>query len=148
MAGSCAGYIGTYIAGYYVAFRRDYKGSGRSMFRDILSLQLVEQLPNVITLIPALMMQGALMVGTQMGPMLAINLGSLFGLHKIANLMAMTGSNSMKKAMVDRSWTPSVRVKRYVSRLIQVAEAAVIAVSIYIAVNAEYVVYRWGPQFV
>ena len=33
-------------------------------------------------------------------------------------------------------------------RLIQVAEAVVIAVGIYIAVNAEYVVYRWSPQFV
>ena len=44
MVGSFAGYIGAYAFGYWMAFRRDYKASGRSMPLDIVRLQLVWQL--------------------------------------------------------------------------------------------------------
>lgn len=116
MLGSFTGYIATYVLGYWLAFRRDYKASGRSMFLDIFRLQLVEQLPNFGTVAASGLTQGALIGGTGLPPVLAVNLGSWFGLHKIVNFVAMAASNSLKRAWVDGSWSPLAGLKILVRR--------------------------------
>lgn len=104
--GSFAGYISAYVVGYWLAFRKDYGASGRSMPSDIAKLQAVEQLPNVGTVIGAAVTQGALISAVDMPPLLAVNIGSWFGPHRIVNLAAMLAGNSLKKAWVDGSWKP------------------------------------------
>jgi hypothetical protein len=114
MLGSFTGYIGFYILGYWVAFRSDYRLSGRLMLIDIIRLQLVEQLPNIGTVVASGLTQGALISGAGMQPVLAANLGSWFGPQKIINLLAMLTSNSLKRAWVDDSWKPLAVVRSLV----------------------------------
>lgn len=106
LLGSYAGYIGTYVLGYWLAFRKDYRASGRSMVRDVVQLQLVEQCPNLLTLLVSGLTQGALMEVKGMPPAVAANLGSWFGPQKVINLAAMLVGNSLKRAWVDGSWKP------------------------------------------
>lgn len=106
MIGSFVGYVTAYVVGYWLAFRDDYRESGRSMPWDIARLQLVEQLPNVGTVIAAGLTQGVLISNTDVPPVLAVNIGSWFGPQKIVNVAAMLTSNSLKKAWVDGAWKP------------------------------------------
>jgi hypothetical protein len=106
MIGSFVGYITAYMIGYWVVFREDYRASGRSMLWDVFRLQLVEQLPNVGTVIAAGLTQGVLISSADVPPVLAVNIGSWFGPQKIVNVAAMLTSNSLKKAWVDDAWRP------------------------------------------
>jgi len=107
ICGSFAGYIGVYVLGYALAFRKDYAASGRSMVRDMMRLQLVEQTPNILTVVFSGLTQGALMQVSGMPPVIAANLGSWFGPQKIVNLAAMLAGNSLKRAWVDGTWKPA-----------------------------------------
>lgn len=113
IVGGGLGYVGTYAFGYWFAFRADYKVSGRSISRDVAGLQFVEQLPNILTVAASVLTQGALIAGTNMPPVLAANVGSIFAPHKLANLATMLASNSLKKACVDRTWTPATLLSSY-----------------------------------
>ena len=104
--GSFAGYISAYVVGYWLAFRKDYGASGRSMPSDIAKLQAVEQLPNVGTVIGAAVTQGALMSAADVPPLLAVNIGSWFGPQRLVNIAAMIAGNSLKKGWVDGTWKP------------------------------------------
>jgi len=115
MLGSFAGYIGAYFIGYWFVFRKDYRESGRSMPFDVFRLQLVEQLPNIWTVVGSGLTQGALIRGTEMSPILAANIGSWFGPQKILNVAAMLTSNSLKRAWVDGTWKPRAVLSRLVS---------------------------------
>jgi hypothetical protein len=106
MLASFGGYVCAYIAGYWFAFRMDYRASGRSMPWDIVRLQLVEQSPNVITVALSGATQGVLIEGVDISPYLAVNLGSWFGPQKIVNLVAMFAANTLKRAWVDGAWKP------------------------------------------
>ena len=117
MAASFIGYIGVYIVGYWWFFRKDYKLTGRLMKKDILGLQLVEQLPNVGTVLAAGLMHGALVWTTGMSSVIAANLASWFGPQKIINILAMIASNTLKRGCVDGSWKPSVRVQRLLQKI-------------------------------
>jgi hypothetical protein len=114
MVGSFSGYIGVYVIGYWLAFKRDYRTSGRTMAGDIFGLQLVEQSPNLGTILVSGVTQDALIGGTQMSPVLAANLGSIFGPQKIINLVAMLTSNTLKRACVDRNWRPLVASRNFI----------------------------------
>ncbi|MFC2059061.1 hypothetical protein ACFLTS_05455 [Chloroflexota bacterium] len=109
--GSFAGYIGIYALGYRFVFRRDYRNSSRSMKSDVLKLQVVEQTPNIGTVISSSLAQAALISGGGVSPIISANLASWFGPHKIANLAAMATSNSLKKAWVDDTWRPLPRLR-------------------------------------
>jgi len=106
MIGSFVGYVAAYVLGYWAAFREDYRGSSRSMAGDIIKLQIVEQLPNLGTVVAAGLTQGVLIGSTDVPPVVAVNIGSWFGPQKILNLAAMLASNSLKKAWVDHAWKP------------------------------------------
>ena len=126
--GSFAGYISTYFLGYWYAFRRDYATQERSMGGDVLKLQLVEQSPNVWTVISSAVTQAALMEKTDVGSdgftaVFSANLASWFGPHKILNLAAMLASNSLKKAWVDHTWKPFDRARGRVGRFLHRGEA-------------------------
>ena len=108
VCGSFAGYLGVYALGYWLAFRKDYKASRRSMLRDMAQLQLVEQTPNILTVAFSGVTQGIIMQFTSVSPVIAANLGSWFGPQKIVNLAAMLAGNSLKKAWVDGTWKPAV----------------------------------------
>lgn len=112
LAGSFAGYIGTYIVGYWWFFRREYAGLDRSMGRDIVGLQVIEQSPNIWTVISAAVGQGLLMQTADVDAVVSANLASWFGPHKIINLIAMVSSNSAKKAWVDHTWSPGSAFRR------------------------------------
>lgn len=114
LLGGTLGYVGTYVLGYWLAFRADYRLSGRSMVRDVVQLQLVEQCPNIFTLFVSGLTQGALMEVKVMPPVVAANLGSWFGPQKIINLAAMLAGNSLKRAWVDGSWKPLAAALRLV----------------------------------
>jgi hypothetical protein len=120
IAGSTMGYISTYVFGYWLAFKGDYKESRRFMPFDIGRLQLVEQLPNLGTFIASGVTQGALIGGTGLHPVIAVNLGSWFGPHKIINLAAMLTSNSLKKAWVDGTWRPLAMIKHLMGILMRI----------------------------
>jgi len=121
MLASFAGYICAYIAGYWFAFRTDYRESGRSMPWDIVRLQLVEQSPNLITLAVSGATQGILIEGTAMPAMLAVNLGSWFGPQKIVNLVAMFAANTLKRAWVDGTWKPFTAMRSIANRIMHPA---------------------------
>lgn len=106
LGGSFTGYISVYVLGYWLAFRREYAALGRSMRLDVLRLQIVEQLPSVGGVIFAALTQALIMDQTATSPVISANLASWFGPQKIANLVAMFSSNSLKKAWVDGSWSP------------------------------------------
>ncbi|UCG83863.1 MAG: hypothetical protein JSW38_03335 [Dehalococcoidia bacterium] len=120
IVGSTVGYIGTYAIGYWLAFRRDYRESSRFMPFDVGRLQIVEQMPNLGTFIASGVTQGALIGGTGLHPVLAVNLGSWFGPHKIINLVAMLTSNSLKKAWVDGTWRPIALVRNLVCLIMRI----------------------------
>jgi len=104
--GSFAGYVGVYFFGYWLAFRKDYRESGRFMPFDIGKLQFVEQMPNLITVVASVLTQGALIGATDLSPLLAANLGGSLSPHKLINVVTMLTSNSLKKAWVDGTWKP------------------------------------------
>lgn len=118
MLASFGGYVCAYIAGYWFAFKTDYRESGRSMPFDIVRLQLVEQSPNLITLAVSGVTQGVLIQGTDMPPMLAVNLGSWLGPQKIVNLAAMFTANTLKRAWVDGTWKPLATIRSIASRIL------------------------------
>ena len=130
-AGSFVGYVGTYIVAYQIAFRRDYKTGQRSIMKDIFRLQLVEQVPNIFTLIPAALMQGALMWGTAMPTLVAANVASIFGIHKIVNLMAMAGS-----------WNPAVRIRNAVAAIVGITGNTIKITRAYIGSSAVLLNYK------
>ncbi len=120
--GSFGGYIGSFILGYWLTFRRDYSTLERSMAGDIVKLQLVEQSPNVWTVISSAATQTALMETTSVGSdqftaVFSANMASWFGPHKILNLAAMLTSNSLKKAWVDHTWKPSMSISNLWQRI-------------------------------
>jgi hypothetical protein len=117
MVGSFAGYLCFYIAGYWLAFRADYRQSGRFMLLDVFRLQLVEQSPNLITLAVSGATLGALIEGTDLHPMVAVNVGSWFGPQKILNLVAMLAANTLKRAWIDGTWKPLTIVRAMMDRL-------------------------------
>ena len=117
VSGSFAGYLGVYALGYALAFRKDYKTSGRSMLRDMAQLQLVEQTPNILTVAISGGFQGILMQFSGMPPVIAANLGSWFGPQKIVNLAAMLAGNSLKKAWVDGTWKPAAVARGMLQRI-------------------------------
>ena len=104
--GSFTGYIGAYAFGYWFVFRNDYRESGRSMLLDITRLQLVEQVPNIGTVVISGLAQGALYENTEVPPVLTVNIVSWFGPQKIINVAVMLTSNSLKRAWVDGTWKP------------------------------------------
>lgn len=114
-----AGYITLYYIGYWWTFRADYRNTERSVLRDVVRLQLIEQTPNIATIAISGVTQGALIGGTGMNPVLAANLASWFGPHKIVNLLAMATSNSMKKAWVDGSWSPVSSVRNMAGKIVK-----------------------------
>ena len=106
MLGSYVGYVALWATGYWLFFRRDYRESGRHMPLDIIRLQFVEQMPNIGTFAASGLTQGALIGGAGMEPVLATNLASWFGPHKILNFIAMAATNTLKKGWIDGSWSP------------------------------------------
>ncbi|MFO8102353.1 MAG: hypothetical protein R6U37_09375 [Dehalococcoidia bacterium] len=113
--GSFSGYIGSFFLGYWLAFRKDYSTMDRSMGRDIVQLQLVEQTPNIWTVISSAISQTALLETTDLGSdefnaVFSSNIASWFGPHKVLNFAAMLTSNSLKKAWVDHTWHPMRRI--------------------------------------
>ena len=126
--GSFTGYIASYFLGYWYVFRKDYSKLDRSMGRDVLKLQLVEQAPNVWTVISSAATQAALMENTDVGSdeftaVFSANIASWFGPHKILNLAAMLASNSLKKAWVDHTWKPFARTRGWAGRFLRRGEA-------------------------
>jgi hypothetical protein len=120
--GSFAGYIGIYFLGYWYVFKRDYRASQRSMPKDVVGLQVVEQSPNLVTVISSAVTQAALMETSDMGSnglssVFSANLASWFGPHKIANLAAMAGSNSLKRGWVDHTWSPRVAFHKFATQI-------------------------------
>ena len=122
MLGSFSGYIGSFVLGYWLAFRKDYAKMDRSMGQDITQLQLVEQAPNAWTVISSAISQAALLERTDLGSdefnaVFSSNMASWFGPHKILNLAAMLASNSLKKAWVDKTWNPTDRISGFWQRI-------------------------------
>ncbi len=103
---SFLGYITVYYLGYWYVFRHDYATSGRTMGLDVIRLQLVEQSPNIATVIPAALAQIAAIEAVGANPIFAVNVGSWIGPQKIVNFVAMVSSNSLKKGWVDHTWSP------------------------------------------
>ena len=122
--GSFAGYIGSYFLGYWLAFRKDYSKLERSMGKDVVQLQVVEQTPNIWTVVSTAISQAALLETTDVGSdqfnaVFSANIASWFGPHKIINFAAMLTSNSLKKAWVDHTWHPLAGAKRLWRRLLR-----------------------------
>jgi len=115
--GSYVGYISVYAVGYWLIFRKDYSQSGRSFIKDILGLQVAEQLPNLTTLVISGAWQGALIQFTGLPTWIGVNLGSWFGPHKIINLIAMLFSNTIKRAWIDKAWSPPERLRAFFRRI-------------------------------
>ena len=83
----------------------------------IFKLELVEQLPNVITVVPAVIAQLALIEAGGIDPVVSVNLASWFGPHKVINFGFMFISNSLKKSWVDGSWSLHNLVRRIRAKL-------------------------------
>jgi len=114
--GSYTGYIGVYVLGYWLVFRKDYKLSGRSIKKDIFGLQVAEQLPNASTLLLSSAWQ-VILIETTGSTWAGVNLGSWFGPHKIVNVFAMFFSNSIKRGWVDGAWLAPMWVRRILSKI-------------------------------
>ena len=122
--GSFAGYISTWILGYWLSFKADYRASGRAMSWDIVRLELVEQTPSLAMAVPSALAQAALIESNLIGSdglnqVVSVNLGSWFGPHRVVNFTAMLVTNSMKKAWVDGTWRPFSGINRLAKRLIK-----------------------------
>ncbi len=120
--GSFGGYISTWVLGYWLAFRADYRVSGRSMPWDVFRLELVEQMPSIAMVVPSSLAQAALIESELMGTervsdVVSVNLGSWFGPHRIVNVVFMLTSNSLKKAWVDGTWSPLALLRRMKNRI-------------------------------
>lgn len=113
---SFIGYVTIYYLGYWYVFRRDYAVSGRTMGWDVVRLQLVEQSPNIVTVVPAALVQIAAIEAAEVDPVITVNLGSWFGPQKIVNFVAMVTSNTLKKGWVDHTWNPSAVLRRIRNR--------------------------------
>jgi hypothetical protein len=100
-------YIATWCIGYIVAFRKDYHRLKRPIWPDVVRLQLIEQIPNLATLVPSTLFGMALINNAGLSPMVSTNLASWFGPQKVLNLCAAVISNATKKAWVDKTWSPS-----------------------------------------
>jgi len=100
---SFLGYITVYYLGYWYVFRRDYATSGRTMGLDVIRLQLVEQFPNITTVIPAALIQIAAIEAGDVDPMISVNIGAWFGPQKIVNFI------------VDHTWSPGATMRKVAS---------------------------------
>ncbi len=114
---SFLGYITVYYLGYWYVFRHDYATSGRTMGYDVIRLQLVEQSPNIPTVIPAALIQIAAIEAGDVDPMISVNLGAWFGPQKVINFIAMVTSNSLKKGWVDHTWAPGPTLKNLAGKV-------------------------------
>jgi hypothetical protein len=112
--GSYTGYTGVYAIGYWLTFRKDYRLSGRSMRKDLLGLQLAEQVPSISMAALSGVWQAMLISSTGVPTWVGVNIGSWFGPHKIVNLSASLFGSSLKRGWVDHSWEPSPRVRKFV----------------------------------
>lgn len=110
------GYIATWFIGYFIAFRKDYYRLRRPIWPDMLRLQLIEQAPNLITLVPAALSGWALTSKVGISPLASSNITSWFGPQKILNLSAGVISNATKKAWVDKTWSPGAITRRIIWR--------------------------------
>mgnify|MGYP006960589578 CR=1 FL=1 len=115
--GSYVGYIGVYTIGYWVTFRKDYRTSGRSMRKDIVGLQLAEQVPNISVAAISGLWQAMLINSTGMPTWVGVNVGSWFGPHKIVGLLASLFGSSLKRGCVDHAWEPPSRMRKFLQRL-------------------------------
>jgi len=110
------GYIATWCIGYFIAFRKDYHRLKRPVWPDMLRLQLIEQAPNLITLVPSALSGWALTSKVGISSMVSTNVASWFGPQKILNLSAGIISNATKKAWVDKTWSPGAITRRILRR--------------------------------
>ena len=110
------GYIATWGIGYFVAFREDYHKLKRPIWPDMLRLQLIEQAPNIITLVPSALSGWALTSKAGISSMVSTNIASWFGPQKILNLSAGFISQATKKAWVDKTWSPTAITRRILRR--------------------------------
>ena len=110
------GYVATWFIGYFVAFRKDYHKLKRPIWPDMLRLQLIEQAPNLITLVPSALSGWALTSKVGISPLASTNITSWFGPQKILNLSAGIISNATKKAWVDKTWRPGAITRRILRR--------------------------------
>ncbi len=110
-------YVSLYLLGYWWAFKDDYQKSGRSMIRDVAGLQLIEQTPNLATLVFTGTTQAAAIQWLPVPDWMAANLASWFGPQKIIGIMSMIAGNSFKKAWVDGSWNPISGLRDIASRI-------------------------------
>lgn len=117
LVASFLGYVTIYYLGYWYVFRRDYAISGRTMGLDVVRLQLVEQSPNIATVIPAALVQIAAIEAADTNPVLTVNVGSWLGPQKIVNFIAMVSSNSLKKGWVDHTWMPGATFRKLAGRV-------------------------------
>ncbi len=110
------GYIATWFIGYFIAFRKDYYRLKRPIWPDMLRLQLIEQAPNFITLVPSALSGWALTSKVGISPLASTNITSWFGPQKILNLAAGFISQATKKAWVDKTWSPGAITRRMIWR--------------------------------
>jgi membrane protein YqaA with SNARE-associated domain len=110
------GYIATWFIGYFIAFRKDYYRLKRPIWPDMLRLQLIEQAPNLITLVPSALSGWALTSEAGISPLASTNITSWFGPQKILNLSAGFISQATKKAWVDKTWKPGSIARRILRR--------------------------------
>lgn len=87
------------------------------MVRDVFGLQVIEQMPNLATLVFAGSAQAAVFEWIPLPKWVAANLASWFGPQKIVNFLAMATANSTKKAWVDGSWSPIAGIRNVWSRV-------------------------------
>lgn len=119
---STVGYISLYCLGYWWAFRNDYRESKRSMIRDVFGLQIIEQMPNLATLVVAVPAQAAIFAWFPVPDWIGANLASWFGPQKIVNLLAMVTSNSTKKAWIDGTWSPIAGIRAVYDKIINIGK--------------------------
>lgn len=101
-------YIPTWIASHRYFFREYYKDGRINIKSAITKLLAPEQVGSGIGIalyISSFGTQYGLM-STGLNPIVSINLGSWFGLHKIPDWLAKLGVNSANSAMICETWSP------------------------------------------